>query len=274
MDYYPFGSTLREYNAGSIEANKFKFLGKEKDQETKYFDLGARGYDPDLGRFLQVDPLAESFRSFNPYHYSYNNSIRFSDKTGKAPELFINGDDADEAAKELQKSTDLSLSRDSNSGKVTTNNLSTDEYNSLSDSDKKLYDAIQDKKIQVNVTATTSEDVLVGEYHGSSIDTEGKTQTLQKINVNDMKKIESIAGSTSDNVKHEVLESYIGGQNSPGKPSYNQSDPNYKFAHDQAMLLTPLPPITTLQFSTPGKWGVAPKGDFSKQIILRYMGTK
>ena len=85
-DYYPFGSVLREsLNGITQEANKFKFIGKERDLESGYDYVEARYYDPALGRFVQVDPLFEQFQAHNPYHYSYNNPIRFNDLTGMAP---------------------------------------------------------------------------------------------------------------------------------------------------------------------------------------------
>ncbi|TDB58549.1 RHS repeat-associated core domain-containing protein [Arundinibacter roseus] len=55
-------------------------------QETGWLDLKARFYDPTLARFLSVDPLAEAQEFMSPYHYGYNNPIRFSDPNGKMPD--------------------------------------------------------------------------------------------------------------------------------------------------------------------------------------------
>ncbi len=40
-------------------------------------------YDPALGRWFNMDPLAEKYYSFSPYHFSGNNPIRFVDTNGE-----------------------------------------------------------------------------------------------------------------------------------------------------------------------------------------------
>ncbi len=48
--------------------------------------MGARVYDPQIGRFLSVDPLLDVFPSHSPYSYSFNNPISYTDPSGLAPE--------------------------------------------------------------------------------------------------------------------------------------------------------------------------------------------
>ena len=66
---------------------RFAFNGKEKDDEVKgvgnSYDYGARIYDPRLGRWLAVDPLARKYTDLSPYSFVGNMPIQAIDPDGK-----------------------------------------------------------------------------------------------------------------------------------------------------------------------------------------------
>ena len=49
--------------------------------------MGARNYDPKLGRFLSCDPLLESFPAQSPYNYVYNSPMLWKDPSDLAPDM-------------------------------------------------------------------------------------------------------------------------------------------------------------------------------------------
>ncbi|MCG2613738.1 RHS repeat-associated core domain-containing protein [Terrimonas sp. NA20] len=82
-DYYPFGMIMPGRTNGDY---RYGFNGKENDNEVKgegnQQDYGMRIYDPRLGKFLSVDPLAKSYPWYTPYQFAGNKPIAFIDRDG------------------------------------------------------------------------------------------------------------------------------------------------------------------------------------------------
>ncbi len=91
-NYYPFGLKHKGYN--SIvrgRDHKYGFGGKEEQDEfgLGWIDISARNYNPEIGRWMNLDPLAEQMRRHSPYNYAFGNPIRFIDPDGMSPNDII-----------------------------------------------------------------------------------------------------------------------------------------------------------------------------------------
>jgi RHS repeat-associated protein len=96
--YYPYGLKMRGFNTsisslGNSLGQKYMFNGKEFDdsfnETLNTYDFGARNYDASLGRWMNLDPLAEMMRRYSPYNYAFDNPILFIDPDGMAPRKSI-----------------------------------------------------------------------------------------------------------------------------------------------------------------------------------------
>lgn len=83
----PWGLNLAEIEGKTIkQQNWWQF---NSDTEKGYMPDGSfdyetsfRNYDAQIGRFKQIDLLADDTPGINGYHFAYNNPILFSDRTG------------------------------------------------------------------------------------------------------------------------------------------------------------------------------------------------
>lgn len=74
----------RTFNFGDY---RFGFNGKEADSNQEWgsathYDYGFRIYNPSIGKFLSVDPLAPDYPWYTPYQFSGNKPIAFVDLDG------------------------------------------------------------------------------------------------------------------------------------------------------------------------------------------------
>ncbi|QMU65727.1 MAG: hypothetical protein GKR88_16550 [Flavobacteriaceae bacterium] len=95
----------KEYNNivtsnGNSFAQKKLYNGKELQDELglDWFDYGARNYDPSIGRWINIDPLASNYYTMSPYTYVLNNLINYTDPDGR----YVRGDKTTKLSKFMQ----------------------------------------------------------------------------------------------------------------------------------------------------------------------------
>nr|MBS0019744.1 RHS repeat-associated core domain-containing protein [Gammaproteobacteria bacterium] len=77
-EYFPHGET----NFGSYGKKRFRFMGKERDEESGLIYVSARAYAPWMSKWISCDP-AERSSGLNLYQHVSNNPLGFIDPDGK-----------------------------------------------------------------------------------------------------------------------------------------------------------------------------------------------
>ena len=89
-NYYPFGAPFCERTTAGANTNatlqRYKYNGKELDlmHGLKWYDYGARMYDPILLTWNGIDPMCEDYYPICPYAYCGNNPVNAFDPDGKS----------------------------------------------------------------------------------------------------------------------------------------------------------------------------------------------
>lgn len=80
--YRPYGE--QRWTDGDTPTD-FTFTGQRADSYMELIEMGARWYDPQLGRFISPDPIIPGVGNpqvLNHYAYPMNNPLRFNDPSG------------------------------------------------------------------------------------------------------------------------------------------------------------------------------------------------
>jgi RHS repeat-associated protein len=77
-EYFPFGET----SFGSFAKKRYRFCGKERDEESGLYYYGARYFAAWSCRFVSIDPLAGEYPFYTPFQYAGNQPINSIDLDG------------------------------------------------------------------------------------------------------------------------------------------------------------------------------------------------
>ncbi|TRX62666.1 hypothetical protein FNH22_00805 [Fulvivirga sp. M361] len=106
--FFPNGGQIDalSFQRPSSPVNRFKYIDRElvDDYGVELYDHLARFYDPwwTVG-YTSVDPLADAFESWTPYHYAHSNPMRYIDKTGMSSEDASDGCEGDPDCEKKQQ---------------------------------------------------------------------------------------------------------------------------------------------------------------------------
>ncbi len=79
--YWPYGNM----RSGNLNSTDYRFTGQRNDSSIELYLMGARWYDPSLGRFISPDsiiPDPGNPQDLNRYAYALGNPVKYRDPTG------------------------------------------------------------------------------------------------------------------------------------------------------------------------------------------------
>ncbi|MEO1082776.1 MAG: RHS repeat-associated core domain-containing protein [Acidobacteriota bacterium] len=80
--YTPYGVTIVREDSALPDICVYRYTGQEFDAETGLYNFHARFYDPELGRFYDIDPAG---KGASPYTFNENDAINHVDPDGREP---------------------------------------------------------------------------------------------------------------------------------------------------------------------------------------------
>ena len=85
LHYLPYGELWKNQKLTGYD-ERYKYTGKERDNETGYDYFGARHYTSSFSGWLSPDPLMDKYPGISPYAYCNWNPLKYVDPTGRLAE--------------------------------------------------------------------------------------------------------------------------------------------------------------------------------------------
>lgn len=109
QEYTPYGSTTYRGGASLVEVpSRYRYAGKERDEETGFYFYGARYYAPWLGRFISPDKSGIE-GGLSLYAFVSGNPVKLDDPDGARPRLttwlLTGGNKTEASAEEIARVT-------------------------------------------------------------------------------------------------------------------------------------------------------------------------
>lgn len=251
--YDPFGYVISQsnwYPTGAFR-NKNLYNGKEYQDDwignvkLDWYDYGARMYDPAIGRWHSVDPLAEVSRRWSPYSYCYNNPMRFIDPDGMIPwpvlksinsysrgitsGMYRNTDNTDGTLRK-HGGVDVAFRLVSN-GKSTTSNTDVNAEVVATHSGKMTYHKQKDDAAAGNYIEVENGDIKTRYLH---LEDNSSLKDGEKKDVKEGDKIGEMGQSGTDNphLHYEIMEKNKDGKWVKQNPVVNNPDKIKSFTED------------------------------------------
>ena len=92
--YDSYGNITYQTSSTIAEANPYRYRGYRYDEETGYYYLQSRYYNPETGRFINADGMLAASSTIlgnNMFAYTENNPVMYVDPTGEIGLLVILG---------------------------------------------------------------------------------------------------------------------------------------------------------------------------------------
>ena len=215
LQYLPFGEPFVDQHPAGYQ-ERFRFTGKERDEETGYGYFGARYMDHELlTSFISVDRYADKYPFISPYAYCVWNPVRLTDPSGDSVYLKGTVEARKWGLREMQKRTEnLHLKMDE-SGLVSY------EGEPVTGQEKKMVEILNSDKYIVNLKIQKNsfiaydpngKKIITSEGGGSFMgnrlnDDNSKAFGMQVLNAVDSRAVDSQSGT---NIWHEIMESFVG----------------------------------------------------------------